>query len=82
MVKCCMGTQGLTVCFRTKQFVRWQRGSCLECPPIRMGDNSNSAFLYSFFQDVSCDPRVIDLVLEMQNAVQNLLGRVQKSIQL
>ena len=68
--------------FRTKQFVRWQRGSWLECPSIKMGDNSNDAFVYSFFQDISCDPRVIDLVLEIQNAVQNLLVRVQKSIQL
>ena len=62
--------------------MRWQRGSCLECPPIKMGDNSNDAFVYSFFQDISCDPRVIDLVLEIQNTVQNLLVRVQKSIQL
>ncbi|XP_037090995.1 dynein heavy chain 10, axonemal-like [Pollicipes pollicipes] len=66
----------------SKHFVRWQRGSCLECPSIKMGDNSNDTFVYSFFQDISCDPRVIDVVLEIQNTVQNLLSRVQKSIQL
>ena len=55
ITKCIRGLVGE----RQKTFPRWKRGTCLECPPIDVGEDEGAVF--SYHQDVSKNPHVMKL---------------------
>jgi len=56
----------------TKKFVRWRRGSCIEVTPIRQPEEPES-FLYSYFLDIGRLPRVLELLLQIQENMLSIL---------
>lgn len=66
-------TQSARQCVEgTKRFVRWRRGSCIEVTPIKQQDEE--PFLYTYFNDVGRLPRVLELLLQIQ---ENILGIIR-----
>ena len=75
----------LTKCIRglseaAKTFPRWKRGTCLECPPIDVGEDEEP-FVFSYHQDVSKNPHVMKLKDDLTSYVKQLTdesGSIQK----
>merc|ERR1711871_635441 len=66
----------LTKCIRgiseaAKTFPRWKRGTCLECPPIDVGEDEEP-FVFSYHQDVSKNPHVIKLKDDLTSYLKQL----------
>jgi len=59
--------------YRAKNFVRWLRGTCTPAPPVMQGEDP---FIYSYYLDIGRLPRVLQLLIRIQETIQNLLGRV------
>ncbi|XP_075256614.1 dynein axonemal heavy chain 10-like [Convolutriloba macropyga] len=60
-----------------KMFVRWMRGSCLECPPQNV-EGEDEPVIVSFYNDVAFNPEIIDLVNEVQSCFQKIFASAQK----
>ena len=58
-------------------FVRWMRGSCLECPPQNV-EGEDEPVIVSFYNDVAFNPEIIDLVNEVQSCFQKIFASAQK----
>lgn len=67
----------------TKRFIRWRRGSCIEVTPIKQADD-NELFLYSYFHDIGRLPRVLELLLQIQEnilaIIRNLWSYLRKFV--
>ncbi|NXG46545.1 DYH10 protein, partial [Psilopogon haemacephalus] len=80
----------------TKHFVRWMRGTCIECPPRRVKEDE--VFIFSFYSDVFQNPLIIEqagLIIQNVHKVltsldkylnqwqrYNLLWKMDKSVAL
>ncbi len=56
---------------RTKRFVRWRRGSCIPVTPIKQADGE--PFVYSFYTDIGRLPRILSILLQIQENLQTIL---------
>ncbi|NXP47120.1 DYH10 protein, partial [Heliornis fulica] len=56
----------------TKHFVRWMHGTCIECPPQRVGEDEVTTF--SFYSDISQNPLIIDQAVLITQNVHKLLA--------
>jgi len=63
--------------FRTRMFVRWMNGTCIETPP-QHAEGEDEPVVFSFFTDISANPAIIDLVTALSKSVQNTLGMLNK----
>ncbi|XP_035496799.2 dynein axonemal heavy chain 10-like [Scophthalmus maximus] len=57
----------------TKQFVRWMRGTCIECPP-----QQNELVTFSFYSDVKQHPQVNESAMTVSQNIQQLLLSVDR----
>ena len=64
-------------CDRTRLFVRWMHGTCIETPP-QHAEGEDEPVVFSFFTDISSNPVIIDLVTTVSKSVQNSLGMLNK----
>ena len=55
-----------------QQFVRWMRGTCLECPPQRV-EGADELLIFSFYSDVSQHPQINESAMTVSQNVQQLL---------
>ena len=58
--------------FRSKLFVRWMNGSCMETPPQKI-PGEDEMFVFSFFSDISATSSVIGMVQMIQNNMKSTL---------
>ncbi len=71
-----MFTAGARDCvYGTKKFVRWMRGTCTEAPGVYQGPDQER-FIYSYFLDIGRLPRVLQLLLKIQENVQTMLRNI------
>ena len=63
--------------YRTRMFVRWMNGTCIETPP-QHAEGEDEPVVFSFFTDISANPAIIDLVTALSKSVQNTLGMLNK----
>ena len=64
---------------RTRMFVRWMNGTCIETPP-QHAEGEDEPVVFSFFTDISANPAIIDLVTTLSKSVQNTLGNLNKHL--
>ena len=67
----------IIVCFRSKLFVRWMNGTCIETPPQKV-EKEDELFVFSFFSDISVNPVVIDYVQTIQNNIKSTLTNMTR----
>ncbi|CAJ1068269.1 LOW QUALITY PROTEIN: dynein heavy chain 10%2C axonemal [Xyrichtys novacula] len=56
----------------TKQFVRWMRGTCIQCPPQR-GGSEDETVIFSFFTDIWKHPQINESAMKVSQNIQRLL---------
>ncbi|XP_062273833.1 dynein axonemal heavy chain 10 [Scomber scombrus] len=61
----------------TKQFVRWMRGTCIECPPQHVG-GEEELVIFSFFSDVYQHPHINESAMTVSQNIQRLLLSVDR----
>ncbi|XP_022608125.1 dynein heavy chain 10, axonemal [Seriola dumerili] len=61
----------------TKQFVRWMRGTCIECPPQRVG-GEDELVTFSFYSDVWQHPQINESAMTVSQNIQRLLLSVDR----
>ncbi|XP_069379878.1 dynein axonemal heavy chain 10 isoform X1 [Paralichthys olivaceus] len=61
----------------TKQFMRWMRGTCIECPPQRVGAE-DELVTFSFYSDVCQHPQINESAMTVSQNVQRLLVSVDQ----
>uniref|UniRef100_A0A3Q1G9E8 Dynein axonemal heavy chain 10 n=1 Tax=Acanthochromis polyacanthus TaxID=80966 RepID=A0A3Q1G9E8_9TELE len=61
----------------TKQFVRWMHGTCIECPPQRVG-GEDEFVTFSFYSDVWQHPQINESTMTVSQNVQRLLVSVNR----
>ena len=66
----------LDVC---KLFVRWMRGSCLECAPQNV-EGEDEPVIISFYNDVAFNPEINDLTNDVQSCIQRIFSSAQKHL--
>lgn len=59
-----------------KFFVRWMNGSCIETSPQPMGDDE--PFLYTFYQDISQNPYVVELMVSLNQAIHKVFTSMNR----
>ncbi|NXO84818.1 DYH10 protein, partial [Sitta europaea] len=62
----------------TKRFVRWMRGTCIECPPQHV--KADEVVIFSFYSDVSQSPLIIEQAVLITQNVQKLLASLNKCL--
>ncbi|NWV60845.1 DYH10 protein, partial [Malurus elegans] len=60
----------------TKHFIRWMRGTCIECPPQH--DKEDEVVTFSFYSDVSQSPLIIEKAVLITQNVHKLLDSLSK----
>ena len=65
------------LCNRTRLFVRWMHGTCIETPP-QHAEGEDEPVVFSFFTDISSNQAIIDLVTTISKGVQSSLGMLNK----
>ncbi|NWU57206.1 DYH10 protein, partial [Dromas ardeola] len=60
----------------TKHFVRWMRGTCIECPPQHVEEDE--VITLSFYSDVSQNPLIIEQAVLITQNVHKLLVSLSK----
>nr|XP_046243361.1 dynein axonemal heavy chain 10 [Scatophagus argus] len=61
----------------TKQFVRWMRGTCIECPPQRVG-GEEELMTFTFCSDVWQHPQINEAAMTVSQNIQRLLLSVDR----
>uniref|UniRef100_A0A4W6G9Y8 Dynein axonemal heavy chain 10 n=1 Tax=Lates calcarifer TaxID=8187 RepID=A0A4W6G9Y8_LATCA len=56
----------------TKQFMRWMRGTCIECPPQRV-DGEDELVTFTFYSDVRQYPQINESVMIVSQNIKRLL---------
>jgi len=62
---------------RTKLFARWLHGTCLEAPAQKI-DSEDEPFVFSYFPDISANPDVVSLALQIQNGVRSTISSLTR----
>ncbi|NXF28951.1 DYH10 protein, partial [Nyctibius bracteatus] len=62
----------------TKHFVRWMHGTCIECPPQRVGEEE--VITFSFYTDISQNPLIIEQAVLITQNVHKLLACLCKHL--
>ncbi|GMI47335.1 hypothetical protein TrCOL_g3071 [Triparma columacea] len=60
-----------------KMFIRWMNGTCIETPAKHMGDD-DEPFLYTFYQDVSMNPYVVDIMVKLNQSLYKVFNSMEK----
>lgn len=60
-----------------QQFVRWMHGSCIECPPQRIGGDKE-LMTFNFCSDVRQHPQINESAMTVSQNVQRLLISVDR----
>ncbi|GMH67856.1 hypothetical protein TrLO_g3024 [Triparma laevis f. longispina] len=60
-----------------KTFARWMNGTCLETPPQVISDDEEP-FQYSFYQDVSQNPYVVDVTVKLNQAIHKVFTTMNR----
>ncbi|XP_036352277.2 dynein axonemal heavy chain 10 [Ochotona princeps] len=63
----------------TKHFVRWMRGSCIECLPQK--GEEEEVVIISFYNDVSQNPQIIEQAVMIPHNVHRVLVSLMKYLQ-
>ncbi|KAF4011790.1 hypothetical protein G4228_003492 [Cervus hanglu yarkandensis] len=63
----------------TKHFVRWMKGSCIECPPQK-GEEEELVTI-SFYNDISQNPQIIEQAVMIPQNVHRILVNLMKYLQ-
>ena len=66
----------LFFCSRTKLFVRWMNGTCIETTPQKV-EGEDEMYQFTFFSDISINPETIDLVQTIHYNIKNTLTNMQ-----
>uniref|UniRef100_A0A3P8UAE7 Dynein axonemal heavy chain 10 n=1 Tax=Amphiprion percula TaxID=161767 RepID=A0A3P8UAE7_AMPPE len=61
----------------TKQFVRWMHGTCIECPPQRVG-GEDEFVTFSFYSDIWQHPQINESTMTVSQNIQRLLLSVDR----
>ncbi|XP_067660223.1 dynein axonemal heavy chain 10-like [Haliotis asinina] len=61
----------------TKSFVRWMNGTCIETAPQKV-EGEDELYVFSFFQDISQNPEIIELVQIVAQNIKNTLTSLQR----
>ncbi|XP_043925694.1 dynein axonemal heavy chain 10 [Protopterus annectens] len=62
---------------KTKGFLRWKHGSCIECPPQHV-EGEDEPVIFSFYSDISQNPQIIDQAFAVSQNMQKLLSLLSK----
>lgn len=60
-----------------QQFVRWMRGTCIECPPQRVG-SEEELVTFSFYSDMLQHPQINESAMTVSQNIQRLLLSVDR----
>ncbi|NXP21053.1 DYH10 protein, partial [Scytalopus superciliaris] len=60
----------------TKHFLRWMRGTCIECPPQEV--RKDEVVTFSFYSDISQSPPMIEQAVLISQNVLNVLASLSK----
>ena len=63
----------------SKMFVRWMRGSCLECAPQNV-EGEDEPVIISFYNDIAFNPEIMDLTSDVQGCFQKIFSSAQKHL--
>ena len=69
VVGCCGG--------RTKLFARWLHGTCVEAPAQKI-DSEDEPFVFSYFPDISTNPDIVTLMVQIQNSIRNTISSLTR----
>jgi len=58
-------------------FARWLHGTCVEAP-VQKVDNEDEPFVCSYFPDISANPDVASLVLQIQHGVRSTISSLTR----
>ena len=61
-----------------KMFPRWKHGSCIVSSPVFISEGQD--FTYTFYQDISKNQHIIELMLSLNHTIQRAFGVVNKYI--
>lgn len=64
----------------TKNLVRWQTGSCIDCPPVWI-EGQDEPFMYTYQMDVEKSQACHEAVSSFSVRGQKLMRRVSKFMQ-
>ena len=62
---------------RTKSFARWLHGTCVEAPPQKI-ESEDHLFVFSYFPDISTNPEIVSLVLNIQHSIKNAIANLTR----
>ena len=62
---------------RTKLFVRWMQGTCIETLPQKV-EGEDEPYVFCFFTDISANPEIIDYVQTIQTDIKNTLTNMTR----
>ncbi|EFJ08822.1 hypothetical protein SELMODRAFT_131043 [Selaginella moellendorffii] len=63
-----------------KPFIRWMDGTCLETPEQRVGSEDAEPFIFSFYSDVSLNPKIITSMLTLNTCIDKVLTGAHKHL--
>uniref|UniRef100_A0A665V7Z7 Dynein heavy chain tail domain-containing protein n=1 Tax=Echeneis naucrates TaxID=173247 RepID=A0A665V7Z7_ECHNA len=61
----------------TKQFMRWMRGTCIECPPQCVG-GEDELVTFNFYSDICQHPEINESAMTVSQNIQRLLVSVDR----
>ncbi|TNN52944.1 Dynein heavy chain 10, axonemal [Liparis tanakae] len=61
----------------TKLFVRWMHGTCIECPPQRVG-GEDEVVIFSFYTDVWQHPQINESAMAVSQNIHRLFQSVEQ----
>lgn len=61
----------------TKQFHRWQNGTCIFTPPQRVSEDEEP-FVFSFYQDVMANPQMVQMMMHLNQSIVRSFGNLTK----
>ena len=63
--------------YRTKKFVRWKHGSCLESPPVTVS-GADEPVVFSYFTDVSSHANILEHAIAVQETIKGGITALMK----
>ena len=63
-----------------KLFVRWMRGTCLECEPVKVHEDEDD-FVFSFYQDMSQNQHVVKLMFTLNQNIHKVFNFMAKYLE-
>jgi dynein heavy chain len=62
----------------SKQFHRWQNGSCIITPPQKMGEDDEEPYIFSFHSDIVNNQAIISLIGSLNTAMNKSFSNLSK----